>query len=150
MSARHALVSSATPKRAAIAAAISKAHSEATGAPSFLVQVIFDEKEPGRRYLGGAAVDHHVWINGDIRGGRTTETRTRLIVTVMAEVARIMRLPEREIWLYLNELEPNDMIEYGHVLPAAGAEQAWFDALPRGLQDYLTSLGASGQNLSRR
>jgi phenylpyruvate tautomerase PptA (4-oxalocrotonate tautomerase family) len=36
-----------------IAAAIGRRHSEATGAPSFFVQVIIEESDTTRRYLGG-------------------------------------------------------------------------------------------------
>lgn len=42
---------------------------------------------------------------------------------------------------YLCNLEPTDMVEYGHVLPLPGKEKEWFDALPPELQDYLAALG---------
>jgi hypothetical protein len=40
------------------------------------------------------------------------------------------------------------MIEYGHVLPAPGEEQAWFEKLPQSLQDYLAGLGANKKSFS--
>ena len=36
-----------------IAAVIGRRHSEATGAPSFFVQVVIEESDTTRRYLGG-------------------------------------------------------------------------------------------------
>jgi phenylpyruvate tautomerase PptA (4-oxalocrotonate tautomerase family) len=128
-------------KRSAIASAISKAHSEATGAPPFFVQVIFEEAKPGRRFLGGSEINDHVWIHGDIRAGRTLETRKSLMLSLMKEVAKILGLLETQVWVYLHSLEPTDIVEYGHVLPAHGEEKAWFDGLPQTLKDYLLSLG---------
>jgi hypothetical protein len=40
------------------------------------------------------------------------------------------------------------MIEYGHVLPAPGDEQAWFEKLPQPLKDYLAGLGTNKKNFS--
>ena len=40
-------------QKAAIAEALSRIHSEETGAPPYLVQVIIDEKKPADRFLGG-------------------------------------------------------------------------------------------------
>jgi len=128
-------------KRSAIASAISKAHSDATGAPPFFVQVIFEEAKPGYRFLGGSEINDHVWIHGDIRAGRTLEARKSLMLSIMQDVAKIMGLLETQVWVYLNALEPTDMVEYGHVLPSHGEEKAWFDALPQSLKDYLLSLG---------
>lgn len=129
-------------KRSAIAAAISGAHSGVTDAPTFFVQVIFGEADAGRRFLGGTAADDHVWIRGDIRAGRTIEARMLLMQTIVTDVAEIMGLEDSDIWVYLDELEPADMIEYGHVLPAPGEENAWFENLPETLRTYLEGLGA--------
>ncbi len=52
------------------------------------------------------------------------------------------------IWVYLCNLEPTDMVEYGHVLPAPGDEQAWFEKLPQPLKDYLAGLGTNKKNFS--
>jgi hypothetical protein len=48
---------------------------------------------------------------------------------------------ERFVWVYVNELTPTDMIEFGHVLPAHGMEQEWFDALPSDLRAWLLTFG---------
>jgi len=50
-----------------IAAAIGRRHCEATGAPSFFVQVVIKESDTTRRYLGGELSGMHIWIRGDIR-----------------------------------------------------------------------------------
>jgi phenylpyruvate tautomerase PptA (4-oxalocrotonate tautomerase family) len=135
-------------QKAAIAEAISRIHSEATGAPQFFVQVIIDENHSADRFLGGRPTTSHIWIRGDIRAGRTKEQREKLILNIMKEVSRITALDENSIWIYLCNLEATDMIEYGHVLPAPCEEQAWFDKLPRSLQDYLAALGANKKKFS--
>src|ERR1700733_14784659 len=125
-----------------IAAAIGRRHSEATGAPSFFVQVVIEESDATRRYLGGELSGAHIWIRGDIRAGRSEAVRGALMLAIMKDVSAIAAVPEASIWVCLCNLEPTDMVEFGHVLPAPGDEQAWFRGLPPELQTYLTGLGA--------
>jgi phenylpyruvate tautomerase PptA (4-oxalocrotonate tautomerase family) len=128
-------------QKQSIASAITRLHSDATGAPPWFVQVVIDENEQRQRYLGGQPADHHIWIRADIRAGRTGEQRRRLMLSIMQAVSEISGVEESAIWVYLCNLAPDDMVEYGHVLPLPGAEKAWFEALPSVLQRYLTSLG---------
>jgi phenylpyruvate tautomerase PptA (4-oxalocrotonate tautomerase family) len=128
-------------QKAAIAGAISHSHSEATGAPPFFVQVVIEERGSGDRFLGGKLTANHIWIYGHIRSGRTREQKTKMMLGMMPAVAKIAGLKEESIWVYLNNLEPTDMVEYGHVLPEPGAEQEWFNGLPESLKDYLVKLG---------
>jgi phenylpyruvate tautomerase PptA (4-oxalocrotonate tautomerase family) len=125
-----------------IAAAIGRRHSEATGAPSFFVQVVIEESDTTRRYLGGELSGAHIWIRGDIRAGRSEAVRSALMLAIMKDVSAIAAVSEASIWVYLCNLEPTDMVEFGHVLPAPGDEQAWFERLPPDLKTYLTGLGA--------
>jgi hypothetical protein len=64
-----------------------------------------------------------------------------MMLGMMRAVAKIAGLKEESIWVYLSNLEPTDMVEYGHVLPEPGAEQEWFNELPESLKDYLVKLG---------
>ncbi len=125
-----------------IAAAIGRRHCEATGAPPFFVQVVIEESDTTRRYLGGQLSGAHIWIRGDIRAGRSEAVRSALMLAIMKDVGAIAAVPEAAIWVYLCNLEPTDMVEFGHVLPAPGDEQAWFAGLPPDLQTYLRGLGA--------
>jgi phenylpyruvate tautomerase PptA (4-oxalocrotonate tautomerase family) len=130
-------------QKSAIADAISRVHNESTGAPSYFVQVVFEENEPSNRFLGGSLEEKHVWVRGDIRAGRTEAQRTALILSIMRQVSRITTVKEEDVWVYLNNLAPSDMLEYGHVLPRPGQEGEWFDNLPESLQAYLKGLGPS-------
>ncbi len=125
-----------------IAAAIGRRHSEATGAPPFFVQIVIEESETTRRYLGGQLSSAHIWVRGDIRSGRSESVRSALMLAIMKDISVIAGIPEASIWVYLCNLEPTDMVEFGHVLPAPGDEQAWFEGLPSDLQTYLEGLGA--------
>lgn len=128
-----------------IAQAISQRHSEATGAPPFFVQVVIEESESTVRFLGGSPTNAHIWIRGDIRAGRPEAVRQSLMLNIMHDVSAITGVAEQDIWIYLCNLEPTDMVEFGHVLPLPGDESTWFDALPKPLQDYMISLGTSGK-----
>lgn len=130
-------------QKSSIAQAISRIHSAATGAPTYFVQVVIDEG-PVTRFLGGQRADGQIWIRGDIRAGRHQDVRKALMLDIMHAVADIARIKQSEVWVYLCNLEPTDMVEYGHVLPAPGEEEAWFDALPDDLKRYLKGLGTEG------
>jgi len=130
-------------QKAAIAEAISRIHSEETGAPNFFCQIVMEEKKPTDRFLGPSRASSQIWIRGDIRGGRTEAQRTRIMLRMVEEVSRITGVKGQDVWVYLCNLSPTDMVEYGHVLPKPGEETAWFDRLPKSLQDYMKKLGTT-------
>ena len=125
--------------------AITFRHSEATGAPSYFVQVVIEEVQADR-YLGGEKTSDHIWVRGDIRTGRTEEQRTGLMTKMMKDISLITSVRQESIWIYLCNLDPTDMIEYGHVLPAPGREETWFESLPGSLRTYLAKLGTTKAN----
>jgi hypothetical protein len=127
---------------------IARVHSEETGAPKFFCQIVIDEKKPTSRYLGPSRSSGQIWVRGDIRGGRTVEQRTKLMLRMMEEISRITGVKQEEIWVYVCNLVPTDMVEYGHVLPKPGEEKAWFDGLPKPLQDHMKRLGATRETFT--
>ena len=132
-------------QKAAIAEAISRIHSEETGAPNFFCQIVMEEKKPNDRFLGPSPASGQIWIRGDIRSGRTEAQRTRIMLRMMQEVGRITGVRDQDVWVYLCNLSPTDMVEYGRVLPKPGDETAWFDRLPKSLQDYMKKLGTTSE-----
>jgi phenylpyruvate tautomerase PptA (4-oxalocrotonate tautomerase family) len=130
------------PRRAAIARAIKRAHAAATGAPTSFAQIVFEER--AHRFIGGEPAEAHVMVRGDIRSGRAPAIRTGLAEAIAREVAGLAGLAAHEVWVYLNELAPGDMVEFGHVLPLAGEEDAWLAALPADLRAALVALAAKG------
>src|ERR1700754_3633530 len=82
-----------------IAQAISQRHSEATGAPSFFVQVVIKESESKVRFLGGSPTNAHIWIRGDIRAGRPEAVRRSLMLNIMHDVSAITGVTTQDIWI---------------------------------------------------
>ncbi len=117
--------------KAAIARAITQAHAEITGAPAYFAQVIFREVPEGDHFIGGVRLGHdHVFVYGRIRDGRSAVDRKALIRRLTDDVAALLGLPAFSVWVYLLELPAAAMVEFGHVLPEAGDEADWTDALP--------------------
>jgi hypothetical protein len=52
-----------------------------------------------------------------------------------------MKIEQRHIWAYLNELPHFQMVEYGHLLPEPGGEADWLLSLPAEDQNYLRTIG---------
>ncbi|MGY3693345.1 phenylpyruvate tautomerase PptA (4-oxalocrotonate tautomerase family) [Bradyrhizobium sp. USDA 3240] len=125
-----------------IAGEISRIHAEVTGAPSYFAQVIFSDVTPGNWFMGGVPVAHdHIFVYGDIRAGRAAVDKTRMIKLMADAVGAAAGVDsKRAVWVYLNELQPRQMIEFGHVLPEPGDEPAWTDALPETDRVFMQSI----------
>ena len=124
-----------------IVKAITAIHHEETGAPRYLVQVIFYDIAPGSHYIAGQlAPAGQIWIRGDIRGGRTDEQKHRMLSRLLQDVSKISKIGEDEVWVYLSDIPAQNIAEYGRVLPAPGAESVWFEALPGTLRERLRPL----------
>ena len=44
------------------------------------------------------------------------------------------------VWVYLEDLLPDQMIEYGEVLPKSGNENKWFNSLSASLRKRLKKM----------
>jgi phenylpyruvate tautomerase PptA (4-oxalocrotonate tautomerase family) len=118
-------------QRAAIAREITRVHSETTGAPTYFAQVIFNEVAPGKYFVGGQLLlGLQLFVNGQIRAGRTTESKDALIALMLVAVAKAAGLPTSNVWIYITDLIPRQMVEFGNVLPEPGDERTWTEALP--------------------
>lgn len=118
-------------QRERIAAEITRIHSGATGAPTYFAQVIFVEVQPECYFVGGVPLrGHQVFVNGQIRAGRTVESKDKLISEIVDAVTDASKLSKNNIWVYVTDLLPRQMVEFGHVLPEPGDEDRWTAALP--------------------
>ena len=130
-------------QEADIAAAITRAHHEATGAPAFFAQVIFNEIVRGKHYIGGKPyAAPHVFVQGLIRAGRNAEAKAALINDIAAKVQVIAGIGVEDIWVYIQEIPAPQMIEFGRVLPEPGAEGAWRQAMSARKLEDLKGSGA--------
>lgn len=92
--------------------------------------------------IGGAPLDHdHVSVVWHIRAGRDAATRAALIERLAADVREAVGVGHLGTWVSPVELEPAQMVEFGHVLPPSGGEWDWQAALPGGDGAWMRSLG---------
>src|SRR5262245_7401681 len=126
-----------------IAREITRIHAEVTGAPGFFAQVIFTDVSAGNLFIGGVALKHdHIFVYGHIRAGRAAVDKARMITLMAKAVGDAAKVDDaRAIWVYVAELPPRQMIEFGHLLPEPGDEAAWTAALPEADRVFLRSIG---------
>ncbi len=127
-----AAAGSLDPKqKSAIARVVTLAHAEITGAPTHFAQVIFQQVPRADHFIGGTPLAHdHLFVSGCIRAGRSALDLKALIRRLTADVAAAAGVEPFAVWVYLQELPAAAMVEYGHILPEAGEEPAWTEALP--------------------
>ena len=124
-----------------IAQAITNTHNQCTGANTYFAQVIFQETPSGKHFMGGKPVNNpQVFLHGQIRAGRTPELKEKLILGMRECLIKNTGLSKDQIWVYLIDLTPEQMIEYGEILPPSGKESEWFANLPSELQTKLKAL----------
>jgi phenylpyruvate tautomerase PptA (4-oxalocrotonate tautomerase family) len=129
-------------QKATIAKEITRIHGEVTGAPSFFAQVLFHELAPGNAFIGGALLTaDQIFINGQIRIGRTKEQKAELIRCMLDAVTTVARTSRFYIWVYLTDLVPSQIAEFGHILPASGEEKEWMEALPAEDRQRMAAIG---------
>jgi phenylpyruvate tautomerase PptA (4-oxalocrotonate tautomerase family) len=129
-------------QKGAVAKAITRMHSEVTGAPGFFAEVIFKEIAEGDWFIGGAPLaGPQIFVHGNIRGGRPPEVRHELILRLASAVGGAAELPAHAIWIYISELPPRAMMEFGHVLPEPGGEAAWIAALSASERERMQAIG---------
>jgi len=130
-------------RKARIARAVTLAHAEVTGAPAHFAQVLFLDLPPGNHYVGGVPPGHdHVFIHGHIRGGRSIELRAALLLRLTDDVAAAAGVNRFAVWIYLSEIPAAAMVEFGHVLPEAGREATWTEALPATDRERMEAIAA--------
>src|SRR5262249_41160623 len=119
---------------------ITEIHHDVALAPRYFVQVIFHELEPHSHYVGGAAAEpNHIWIRADIRSGRTQEQKSRLLTSIVDDVCAISDASRENVWVYISDIPGTSVVEFGHILPQPGEEDAWFAKLPHDIQARLRS-----------
>ena len=91
--------------------------------------------------MGGKAVrTKEIFLNGQIRAGRTSKIKKQLILGLRKILIKNTKLRSDFIWVYLEDLLPEQMIEYGEVLPKSGQEKKWFNSLSPDLRKRLRKM----------
>ena len=128
-------------QKKSIANDISNTHSKFTGANTFFAQVIFQKNEKKSHFMSGKLVKtKEIFLNGQIRSGRTSKVKKQLILGLRKILIKNTNLKKDYVWVYLEDLLPNQMIEYGEVLPKSGHEKKWFNSLTLKLRRRLSKM----------
>ena len=91
--------------------------------------------------MGGKKVkEPSMFLLGQIRAGRSKEVKDKLISDLKDVMVKNSKLDETQIWVYINDLPPSQMIEYGAVLPESGKEREWFTNLSPKLKKKLSTI----------
>ncbi len=127
-----------------LAKGITKVHNIITGANTYFAQVIFNKTKKNNHFMGGKIVkEPSLFLLGQIRAGRPKRTKNKLISNLKEVLIKYTKLNETQIWVYIIDLPPNQMIEYGAVLPKSGKEKQWFNGLSKKLKMKLNKLESS-------
>src|ERR1700761_4860547 len=94
-------VSLTADQQSKIAAAITDAHHQNTGAPGFFAQVLFVALPEQRHYIGGKLnVAPHLYVHGLIRAGRSSQAKSGLIRQISEKTREIAGIGSEDIWVY--------------------------------------------------
>ena len=130
-----------TEQKNSLANDISNTHSKFTGANTFFAQVIFQKNEKDSHFMGGKLVKtKEIFLNGQIRAGRTSKVKKQLILDLRKILIKNTKLQSDFVWVYLEDLLPDQMIEYGEILPKSGQEKKWFNSLSLSLRKRLKKM----------
>tara|TARA_X000000950_G_scaffold278498_1_gene369550 strand:- start:185 stop:625 length:441 start_codon:yes stop_codon:yes gene_type:complete len=124
-----------------LAEGITKVHNVVTGANTYFAQVIFNKTKKNNHFMGGKKVkEPSLFLLGQIRAGRSKEVKDKLISDLKDVLIKNLKLDETQVWVYINDLPPSQMIEYGAVLPDSGKESEWFANLSTKLKNKLSEI----------
>ena len=119
-----------TKTKVQIAKGITRVHNLVTGANTYFAQVIFNKTKNNDHYMGGKKVrEPQLFLHGQIRSGRSAKIKKKLILDLKNTLIKNSKLNETQIWVYIIDLTPSQMIEYGAILPKSGGEAKWFKGL---------------------
>ena len=104
--------------KAEVAAAVTKVHSEVTGAPGAYVHCSFVEVAPESIFVAGEAVTGPQMV-GLIREGRSAGTRAKLLHGLADAWCAITGDPKGSVAIFLHEVPGANVLEDGEILPEA-------------------------------
>ena len=130
-----------TQQKKELAEGITKVHNIITGANTYFAQVIFNKTKNNNHFMGGKEVkEPSIFLHGQIRAGRSNNIKKKLISNLRDILVKKSKLEETQVWVYIIDIAPSQMIEYGVVLPDSGKEKEWFLNLSTKLKKKLSKI----------
>ena len=130
-----------TKQKKELAKEITKVHNIITGANTYFAQVIFNKTKNNNHFMGGKEVkEPSIFLHGQIRSGRSNNTKRKLISNLRDILVKKSKLDETQVWVYIVDIAPSQMIEYGAILPESGKEKEWFSNLSTKLKKKLSKI----------
>ena len=130
-------------RRGRLADQITDAHARLTGVPRSFVQVIVEDVQGRDHFIGGRpAAAGSVFVRGQVRAGRDEATLAALATAVRDAVVAATDVDQDLVWVYVSEIPPEQMLEFGVALPPPGAEDGWIAGLPEPVRARLAALDA--------
>jgi len=130
-------------QKQSIATEITRVHCDVTGAPTYFVQVIFNDVQEGNYFRGGRRLEgaDNIYVHGRIRAGRNSETKERLLLDLMNAVTEAAGIDSTNVQVYLVEVPARQIVEFGRILPLPGEEDAWWQSMPAQLRTRIEAKG---------
>ncbi|WP_063042660.1 tautomerase family protein [Nocardia grenadensis] len=110
--------------KAALAAEISRIHSEINHVPSTYVNVVFPSLPADSVYTDGVPASP-LLISGWVRDGHPEADTTRLATEIAAVATRVTAIPTDRVLVVFQSSPAHFAVEGGRVLPEPGEEAAW-------------------------
>jgi phenylpyruvate tautomerase PptA (4-oxalocrotonate tautomerase family) len=115
-----------------IAREVTRVHCEITGAPPTFVHCFFFEKGSPQiallEHVFRSSSDKPYVLFGNLRAGRTEQTKDRVIHDMCRGVAAILGIDRDAIDMATQDIPAKWVMEGGDLLPEPGEEEAWLQA----------------------
>lgn len=122
-------------QRGRFAQEITRGHIELSGLsgdndhdPARFIRVIFQTVPPDSTFVGGKPAAN-IMIVGIVKEGHSRESKAKLLKGLWTMCKNATHLSDDQIWVSVNEIPPNNGMEYGAVLPEPGHEAEWLAEL---------------------
>jgi len=106
-------------QRTDIAKSITTAHTTCTGAPAFLVKVVFLPLDASSYFSGGHPESSLLRIVGVIRAGRSKEERQNLLQGINNGIT----MHGYDVEIHLEDMRAEDILVNGNFVPSPGTEE---------------------------
>ena len=114
-------------RKAEIATAVTRVHTETTGAPARYVNCSFVEVPPGSIFVAGDAVEAGRMV-GIIRRGRSEDMKRRLLHGLAEAWSSVTGEPVDGFALFIHEVPGYQVMEGGELLGEAAEDRAIVEA----------------------